>query len=135
MRTTILQTIDLIGDKGTVRMQQDWLKSLRPQPIQLKESYKEGFQTARHAMALAFIKYCDKNRPNGKMCLSNGECEEIENAFLIGDWEKIERYFHKYSWKPSEEQIWALERAITTCERIGGDQSRLKALCEQLKLM
>ena len=39
------------------------------------------------------------------------------------------------SWKPSEEQIWALERAITTCERIGGDQSRLKALCEQLKLM
>jgi len=87
----------------------DKLKSLRPQSVQLKESYKEGFQTARRAIATAFMEYCDKIRPNGKMCLSNGECEEIENAFLVGDWKKIERYFHKYSWKPSKAQITALK--------------------------
>lgn len=81
------------------------LKSISLQSIQLKEAYKEGFQTARHATALAFMKYLDENRPEGKMCLSNGEYEEIEKAFLVGDWEKIERYLHKYHWKPSEEQM------------------------------
>lgn len=84
------------------------LKSIRHQPIQIKEAYKEGFQTARHATALAFMNYCDKIRPNGKMCLSNGECEEIRKHFLVGDWEKIERYLRKYSWKPSEEQMKAM---------------------------
>lgn len=86
------------------------LKSLRSNPIQLKEAYIDGFDTARHATALAFMNYCDKIRPNGKMCLSNGECEDIEKAFLVGDWEKIERYFHKYHWKPSEDE----ERLIKT---------------------
>lgn len=88
------------------------LKSISLQPIQLKEAYKEGFQTARHATALAFMKYLDENRPEGKMCLSNGECEEIEKAFLVGDWEKIERYLHKYHWKPSKEQMEALKEDI-----------------------
>ena len=88
------------------------LKSIRHHPIQIKEAYKEGFQTARHATALAFMNYCDKIRPNGKMCLSNGECEEIEKAFLVGDWDKIERYFHKCHWKPSEEQMKALNEIV-----------------------
>lgn len=85
-----------------------WLKSLRPQPIQLKEAYKDGFQTARHAIALAFMNYLDENRPDGKMSLSNGECEDIDKAFKEGDWKKIMRYANKYSWKPSEEQMTAL---------------------------
>lgn len=88
--------------------QVDWLKSLRPQPIQLKEAYKDGFQTARHAAALTFMNYLDENRPEGKMCLSNGECEDIDKAFKEGDWAKIMRYANKSSWKPSEEQMMAL---------------------------
>lgn len=86
------------------------LKSLRPQPIQLKEAYKDGFQTARHATALAFMNYLDENRPEGKMGLSNGECEDIDKAFKEGDWAKIMRYYEKYrpSWKPSEELYYVI---------------------------
>lgn len=93
-----------------------WLKSLRPQPIQLKEAYKDGFQTARHATALTFMNYLDENRPEGKMGLSNAECEDIDKAFKENDWKKIMRYANKYSWKPSEEQMEALESAIDACE-------------------
>ena len=114
-----------------------WLKSLRPQPIQLKEAYKEGFQTARHATALAFMNYLDKNRPDGKMSLSSGECEDIDKAFKEGDWAKIIRYYEKYhsSWKPSEEQMEALESAVklykdTHFERF---HIRIESLYEQLK--
>ena len=110
------------------------LKSFSSQPKQLKESHKEGFQTARHATALAFMKYCDKIRPNGKMCLSNSECEEIEKAFLVGDWEKIERYFHKYSWKPSEEQMEAFEESLMSVAYTE-NKTILESLYEQLKAL
>ena len=111
-----------------------WLKSLRPQPIQVKESYKEGFQTARHVAASAFMEYCNKNRPNGKMCLSNGECEDIENAFSVGDWAKIERYIHKYHWNPSEEQMDALKSKLPIIKGTGNNvDSILESLYEQLK--
>lgn len=90
----------------------DFLKSLRPQPkaeldvIAEKESYKDGFFTARRNLANAFMQYLDENRPEGKMCLSNGECKDINKAFEVGDWEKILRYANKFQfhWKPSEEQ-------------------------------
>ena len=113
------------------------LKSIRLQPIQLKEAYIEGFDTARHATALAFMNYCDKIRPNGKMCLSNGECEEIEKAFLVGDWEKIERYFHKCHWNPSEEQIEALEYVIRDYREDGCNATAnyLQEILDHLKNM
>jgi len=103
---------NIATEETTLYKLRAWLKSLRPQPIQVKESYKDGFQTARHVAASAFMEYCNKNRPNGKMCLSNGECEDIENAFSVGDWAKIERYIHKYHWKPSEQEKGALRTAI-----------------------
>ena len=86
------------------------IKSFRSQPIQLKEAYKDGFQTSRYAIASAFRNYLDENRPDGKMCLSNGECEDIDKAFKGGDWAKIMRYYEKYRphWKPSEEQLFKL---------------------------
>ena len=67
-----------------------WLKSLRPQP------HKEIYQAAKHVLAIKFMNYLDENRPNGKMGLSNGECEDIDKAFKENDWKKIIRYAEKY---------------------------------------
>lgn len=102
------------GDGSLISKQEaiEMLKSLRPQPIQLKEAYKDGFQTARHATALTFMNYLDENRPEGKMGLSNAECKDIDKAFKENDWKKIMRYADKYSWKPSEEQIHAIVEAL-----------------------
>lgn len=89
--------------KDDVNKSVDWLenrfKSLRPQPRE------EIYQAARHDLAIKFMNYLDENRPEGKMSLSNTECEDIDKAFKGNDWEKIIRYANKYSWKPSEEQI------------------------------
>lgn len=98
-RNSLLSAKKWLQDKLSFRV-----KSLCPQPIQLKEAYKDGFQTARQATASTFMTYLDENRPEGKMCLSNSECEDIDKAFKEGDWAKIMRYYEKYrsSWKPSE---------------------------------
>ena len=84
-----------------------WLKSLRPQSI---------YQAAKHDLAIKFMNYMDENRPKDKMCLSNSECEDIDKAFKENDWAKIVRYIEKYKpqWKPSKEQIGALNYAY--CE-------------------
>jgi len=68
----------------------DWLKSLRPQP------HEEIYQSAKRDLAIKFMNYLDENRPEGKMCLSNGECEDIDKAFRENDWAKILRYIEKY---------------------------------------
>ena len=65
------------------------LKSLRPQP------HKEICQAAQHELAIKFMNYRDENRPEGKMCLSNGECEDIDKAFKENDWARIMRYVDK----------------------------------------
>ena len=56
------------------------------------------------------MNYLDENRPEGKMSLSNGECEDIDTAFEKDDWTTIIKYVAKYyhHWKPSEEQMKAL---------------------------
>ena len=48
-------------------------------------------------LALGFIDFLDKNRREGKMCLSNGECEDIEKAVREQDWKKLDRYMRKYT--------------------------------------
>ena len=84
----------------------EWLmnrfKSLHPQ------SHKEIYQAAKHDIALKFMNYLDENRPEGKMSLSNGECEDIDKAFKENDWAKILRYANKYSWKPRKEHVDAV---------------------------
>ena len=61
----------------------------------------------RRTLALSFMHFLDENRPAGKMCLSNGECADIEKAFEASDCVKIVKYVNKYAWKPSEEQMEA----------------------------
>lgn len=73
------------GELALRREQLEWLinrlKSLHFQP----RNY-----------AITFWTYLDENRPEGKMCLSNGECADIEKAFIEHDWAKILRYAKKY---------------------------------------
>ena len=106
------------------------LKSLRPQ------SHKETYQAAKHDLAIRFMNYLDENRPEGKMSLSNGECEDIDKAFKENDWAKIMRYAEKYlyHWKPSEEQM----EALNTLNLHGdlsyvGQQNQLISLYQDLK--
>lgn len=101
----------------------NWFKSPRPQPK------GEIYKSAKHGLAIRFMNYLDENRPNGKMSLSNGECEDIDKAFKENDLAKIMRYVEKCSpsWKPSEEQMNALERT-TYLANFGGEEDRRKAL-------
>jgi len=103
-----------------------WLKSLRPQSKD--EIYKEkdeAFKLDKHQLAIKFMNYFDENRPDGKMGLSNGECEDIDKAFKENDWTKIIRYYEKYrpSWKPSEEDekcLQELMKHIENCVTVYG---------------
>jgi hypothetical protein len=54
------------------------------------------YKTISKILALGFIHFLDENRPEGKMCLSNGECGDIEKAFNEQDWPKLSRYLDKY---------------------------------------
>jgi len=50
-------------------------------------------------LSLAFMDFLDKTRPEGKMCLSNLECADIDKAFGEQDWAKLKRYVEKYAKK------------------------------------
>ena len=52
--------------------------------------------------ALSFIDYLDTHKYEGKMCVSNGECEDIENAFHNAMWDKLFRYYCQYVLKQRE---------------------------------
>ena len=106
------EEINWIGNK---------LKSLRPQ------SREKIYQSAKHDLAIRFMNYLDENRPDGKMGLSNGECEDIDKAFKENDWAKIMRYVEKYRphWKPSEEQMRYLLAVINNPNNAGAESCHL----------
>ena len=56
----------------------------------------EDYNRIKRVLAMALMAYLDNNRPQGKMCLSNGECKNINVAFDMGDWDMICRYIEKY---------------------------------------
>jgi len=112
------------------------LKSLRPQSKD--ETYKEkdeAFKLGKHQLAITFIKYLDENRQEGKMCLSNSECEDIDKAFMENNWAKIMRYAEKYwpQWKPSEEQMRALTDALEDMPEHYKPKCTLESLERDLK--
>jgi len=73
-----------------------WLKKMR---YTKKKEKDEAFKFGKHQLAIEFMNYLDENRPEGKMSLSNGECEDIDRAFKENDWAKILRYVEKYGKK------------------------------------
>ena len=68
--------------------------------------------------AMAFIDYLDAHKYEGKMCVSNGECEDIENAFHNGMFDRLHRYYCKYIEKQGEqEQLYIRFGEIPTDEK------------------
>ena len=57
---------------------------------------EKEYETIKGVLSIAFMHYLDNNRPGNKMCLSNGECADIDKAFDEKDWAKLERYAKKY---------------------------------------
>lgn len=54
------------------------------------------YDELKSSLSLAFIHFLDDNRPSGKKCLSNMECEDIEEGFRTQDWPKLLGYLQKY---------------------------------------
>lgn len=54
------------------------------------------YDELKRSLSLAFIHFLDKNRQSGKMCLSNMECEDIEEGFRTQDWPKLLGYLQRY---------------------------------------
>lgn len=68
--------------------------------------------------AMAFIDYLDAHKYEGKMCVSNGECEDIENAFHNAMFDRLHRYYCKYIEKQGEqEQLYIRFGEIPTDEK------------------
>ena len=55
-----------------------------------------SYEKIKRCLAISFMHYLDEIRPEGKMCLSNGECADIDKAFDEMDWDKLARYLEKY---------------------------------------
>ena len=73
-----------------------------------KEKYQSSYDydKVKRMIAIGFMHILDDMRPEGKMCLSNGECADIDKAFDEQDWGKLYRYMEKYkrpSTPPKEE--------------------------------
>ena len=83
------------GDTSEIYQQEQdakWLQSLRPQ----KQKEHHSYEKIKRCLAISFIHYLDEIRPEGKMCLSNGECADIDKAFDEMDWDKLVRYLANY---------------------------------------
>lgn len=83
-------------------VQEGKLAEWTPLPMIVNEKedfYVDGeFDSYSHIVGYissAFMHYYDNNIPQGKMCLSNMECADIDKAFREQDWAKIERYIKK----------------------------------------
>ena len=56
----------------------------------------EDYNKIKGVLSLGFMHFLDENRHEGKMCLSNMECADIDKAFDEQDWPKLARYINKY---------------------------------------
>ena len=61
-----------------------------------KEADLENYNKVKKVLSISFMKFLDENCPENKMCLSNGECFDIDKAFDEMDFSKLFRYMEKY---------------------------------------
>ena len=88
----------------TVFKKQTWLEK-QGTPAKLSEEEQNRFaKGVLSSCALSFIDYLDAHKYEGKMCVSNGECEDIENAFHNAMWDRLHRYYCKYIEKQGEQK-------------------------------
>ena len=70
--------------------------------IESEEEQNKFAKGVLTSCALSFINYLDAHKYEGKMCVSNGECEDIEYAFHNAMWDRLHRYYCKYIEKQCE---------------------------------
>ena len=81
-----------------------WLEK-QGTPAKLSEEEQDKFaKVVLRSCAMSFIDYLDAHKYEGKMCVSNGECEDIENAFHNAMWDRLHRYYCKYIEKQGEQK-------------------------------
>lgn len=74
----------------------------------------EFVQGILRRVAINLITWIDYNAAEGNMCLSNMECEDIEDALVSGDWDKIYAYMKKKLEKQDEQKpAWSEEDETT----------------------
>lgn len=98
-----------------------WLEK-QGTPAKLSEEEQNKFaKGVLTSCALSFINYLDGHKYEGKMCVSNGECEDIENAFHNAMWDKLHRYYDKYIEKQEcgEAELVMIESIVQTLEKLG----------------
>lgn len=84
-----------------------WIAWLEKQGTPAKLSEEEQNRFAKGVLtscAMSFIDYLDAHKYEGKMCVSNGECEDIENAFHNAMWDRLHRYYCKYIEKQGKQK-------------------------------
>lgn len=92
------------------RNHEEWISWLEKQgePIKLSEEERNRFaKGVLSECAMSFINYLDSNKRKGKMCVSNGECEDVGNAFHNCMWDRLHRYYCKYIDKSEHKPTWS----------------------------
>ena len=95
-----------VTEEGAERIAK-WIAWLEKQGTPAKLSEEEQNKFAKGVLtscASSFIDYLDAHKYEGKMCVSNGECEDIENAFHNAMWDRLYRYYCKYIEKQGEQK-------------------------------
>lgn len=112
IRKELIEFVD-INTLSTDERHDRWIAWLEKQGIPAKLSEEERNRFAKGVLsecAISFINYLDSNKRKGKMCVSNGECEDIENAFHNCMWDKLHGYYRKYIDKDKQKSsTWSEE--------------------------
>lgn len=111
MRRWIINYLDnkalnsgIIQEKTNIKNTIAWLEK-QGTPAKLSEEEQNRFaKGVLTSCALSFIDYLDAQKYEGKMCVSNGECEDIENAFHNAMWDRLHGYYCKYIEKQGEQK-------------------------------
>lgn len=75
----------------------------------------ESYDKIKKVLALGFMNFLDENKPKNKMCLSNGECADIEKAFNEQDWPRLAGYLDKYTESEDERIRKSIVATIEQC--------------------
>lgn len=97
-----ISDVVLNADHITREQLESWLEK---KSASVKLSEEEQNRVAKGVLsncAMSFINYLDAHTYEGKMCVSNGECEDIENAFHNAMWDRLHRYYCKFIEKQGE---------------------------------
>lgn len=73
------------------------------------------YDKIKKVLALGFMRFLDDNKSKGKMCLSNGECADIEKAFNEQDWPRLAGYLDKYTESEDERIRKSIVATIEQC--------------------